>query len=314
MHDTISRSGFDAFALPADPAVADAWLGASYDDEIRAAESAIRELAPLDLLVVDHYSIDARWETVMRDYAGRIAVVDDLFDRAHDCDVLLNQNLGAEQPGRYEGLIPTHARQLLGPSFALLREEFREYTTHARSRTGSVDRVLVFISGFDPQNETEKALRGLASLEQPVPQVDVVLPPDAPKAGSVQRFCNENGFAYRGHVQAMAPLMNAADLAIGAMGSAAWERCALGLPAVVVTLAENQRPSAQACARAGAVAWLGDALEVNETAIANTVETLRTDALRVREMSQRARAIVGAQVGTFGTDRVVDALMGVVNV
>jgi UDP-2,4-diacetamido-2,4,6-trideoxy-beta-L-altropyranose hydrolase len=312
MREAIGRRGFETVSLDCDPAMRDTWLGALYDDEIRAAEEVLRSFAPLDLIVVDHYSIDARWERRMREYTQRIAVVDDLVERAHDCDAFLNQNLGAETAD-YDSLLPAHALRLLGPRFALLREEFREYSRHARRRDGTVRRVLIFIGGFDASDETSKALRALARIDPPFGQVDVVLPPDAPHAAHVRQLCSDYGFAYRGRVDSIAPLMDAADVSIGAMGSATWERCVMGLPAVVVTVAENQRPAADACARAGAVEWLGDAGGIDEDAISRAVEALRANGARVREMSDRARSVTGAQDG-FSTDRVVEAFMGVVNV
>lgn len=313
MHPVILQAGFDVLPLRAQAGASDAWLGASYKHEIDGAAQLLEALGKIDLLIVDHYSLDARWESRMRSFCDTLVAIDDMCDRAHDCDILLNQNLGAEDPHRYGGLLPSHARLLLGPRYALLREEFRPFVTSERARDGRVERILVFLSGFDPGDHTSKVLRAIAALPSP-PRVDVVLPEEAVHVAAVRGLCERSGFRFLGRVESMACSMSEADLAIGAMGTATWERCALGLPALVMTLAENQRGAAHACASFGAVEWIGDADTVDESAIRRHVQELQSDSARVRSMSKCAREVAGAQDGTFSTDRVAGALTETSNV
>lgn len=311
MYGTIAAAGYEVAQLPAVEAPPDPWLGASYEQEIADSARELEIRSPIDLIIVDHYSIEARWEDRMREFSPHIMAIDDMANRRHSCDILLDQNLGAES-GRYDSLAPLHTRRLLGPKFAMLREEFRPYVEQPRKRAGTVERILVFMSGFDPGNETAKVLRALDMLAQRPSRVQVVLPEDAPHAANVREHCERSGFQYLGRVQSMAPLMNDADLAIGGVGSTTWERCAVGLPAVVITVAENQRSGAQAGAQAGAFCWLGDASNVDEDLIAQAIAQLQRDPERVRAISQRARAVIGTEEGTFPMDRVLDCIIEVI--
>jgi len=312
MRGTIESAGFEVDELPAVHEPGDAWLGATYEEELADSARALEPLAPIDLLLVDHYSLDTRWEGRMRAFCRRVMAIDDMANRVHDCDILLDQNLGADDPGRYDALASPHTRRLLGPKFAMLREEFRPYIAHPRERAGSIERILVFISGFDPGDETGKALRALDTLEQRPSVVQVVLPEEAPHAARIREHCERSGYSYLGRVQTMAPLMNDADLGIGGVGSTTWERCALGLPAIVVTVAENQRNGARAAAQAGAIQWLGEAQDVAEGDIAGAIAQLQRDPARLPAMSEKARALIGAEDGTFPMDRVLKCIFEVI--
>lgn len=305
MHEYVASRGFDIVPLDETPGAPDAWLGATAESEFTQARQALGHLSLLDLVIIDHYSLDAQWEQIARAYSRRIMVIDDLANRSHDCDLLLDQNFGSSFE-RYAKLVPGEATLLIGPTYALLRDEFRGLARPARPRTGEIGRVLVFMGGFDASGETVKALDALAQLAQEF-QVDVVLSAQSPHAPDVQRICNDHGYAFLGQVDEISRYMDAADFSIGGMGSAAWERCIAGLPAVTVTLASNQRRSAAACHHAGAVQWLGDASVVDAGAIATALRAFVADAGAVRAMSAAARSVIDASE-EFTTDRVVAAV------
>ena len=113
---------------------------------------------------MDHYALDARWESVLRQTAKKTLVIDDIADRQHDCDVLLDQNFYADMQTRYTGKVPEHCQLLLGPRYALLREEFRQLREQITPRTGPVKRVLVFFGGVDADNYTARAIKALANI------------------------------------------------------------------------------------------------------------------------------------------------------
>lgn len=135
-----------------------AWLTVSQETDatetIAALERAGR--AFLDRLIIDHYAIDEVWEKHLRPYTKEIFVIDDLANRRHDCDVLLDQNFYRHMQHRYDGLVPTTCRLLLGPQYALLREEFYRVRETMRVRDGSLRRILVFYGGSDLTSETER--------------------------------------------------------------------------------------------------------------------------------------------------------------
>jgi UDP-2,4-diacetamido-2,4,6-trideoxy-beta-L-altropyranose hydrolase len=217
-----------------------AWLGVS---QAQDAADCIQALSDenWDWLVVDHYALDTRWESKLRQVAKNILVIDDIADRQHDCDLLLDQNYYADMGTRYVGKIPAHCQLLLGPRYALLRDEFRMLHEQVSPRSGPVRRVLVFFGGVDADNYTGSAIEALSTTNMTGIQVDVVIGAQHPFREQIVAACAQHGFFWHVQTDKMAELMAAADLAIGAGGSACWERCCLGLPALTFCTADNQR-------------------------------------------------------------------------
>lgn len=215
------------------------WLGVS---QAQDAADSIRALSDesWDWLVVDNYALDFRWESELRRTANRILVVDDIADRRHDCDALLDQNFYADMETRYIGKAPAHCQWLLGPRYALLRDEFRRLHEQVNPRSGSVKRILLFFGGVDADNYTGRAIEALSEIDVPDLHVDVVIGAQHPCRAQIETACAQHGFICHVQTDRMAELMAAADLAIGGGGSATWERCCLGLPALAVCTAENQ--------------------------------------------------------------------------
>lgn len=227
-----------------------AWLGTSQSQDANETLLAIADHA-WDWMVVDHYALDARWESAMRKRAKQIMVIDDIADRQHDCDVLLDQNYYSDMQTRYADKVPVHCRLLLGPRYALLREEFLKQREQVRSHTGEVKRILMFFGGVDPGNYTGLAIEALAGLDIKGFVVDVVIGAQHPHRTEIEETCEVRGYVCHVQTSRMAELMAAADLAIGAGGSATWERCCLGLPALSICTAENQRRQVADAAEAG---------------------------------------------------------------
>jgi UDP-2,4-diacetamido-2,4,6-trideoxy-beta-L-altropyranose hydrolase len=195
----------------------------------------------IDVLVVDHYGKDATFERACRAFSRRIAVIDDLADRTHDCDVLVDSN--APSTDRYRKLVPVDCEILVGPKYAPLAPEFKVARPQALARRDGrpVERILVSFGQADPDNVTERALRmlmaaGFAGI------VEVAIGSAAPHLGSLRRYAEQHSNV-RLRVDAinMAELMTAADFAIGAGGTTSWERCCLGLPSALIEIADNQR-------------------------------------------------------------------------
>jgi len=226
------------------------WLGTSQaqDASDSAAVLAGREW---DWLVVDHYALDARWESAMRNTAAKIMAIDDLADRQHDCDALLDQNYYRDMQTRYDGKVSEYCRMLLGPRYALLREEFRELRAQLKPRTGDVRRMLLFFGGVDAGNYTGLAIEALSGLVIKGVEVDVVIGAQHPLRTEIEQACATHGYVCHVQTSRMAELMAAADFAIGAGGSATWERCCLGLPTLSICAAENQRRQLAEAAEAG---------------------------------------------------------------
>jgi UDP-2,4-diacetamido-2,4,6-trideoxy-beta-L-altropyranose hydrolase len=250
-------------ATQADPVHA-AWVGADWEDDARETRLAIRALgARPDWLVVDHYGLDERWEADLRPEVARIFAVDDLADRRHDCDLLLDQNLVEGFATRYLGKLPDRSAAMLGPRYALLQPGYAELHPQVAPRTGAVRRVFIYFGSVDPHGLTQLALRAFLDLSTNGIEVDVVIDDVAADPAGL-RACAAGHANVHLHTRlpSLAPLLARADLAIGAAGATSWERLCLGVPALVITVADNQRPVAAALERRGLIRWLGHHDEV----------------------------------------------------
>ena len=214
----------------------------------------------VDRLIVDSYALDEQWELMLRPYCGEIMVIDDLANRKHDCDILLDQNFYLNKDVRYAGLVPEHCKMLLGPEHALLREEFYEAKKHLRERDGNIKNILVFYGGSDLTNETEKAIKALVQLHDEGYSftADIITGLSNSRRGKIEKICSKYHFLhYYCQVSNMAEFMNKADLMLGAGGSTTWERLYMELPALVTAVAENQIQGCEDCSQAGIIEYLG---------------------------------------------------------
>lgn len=246
------------------------WLGVSQASDAQATIQALSDQT-WDWLIVDHYALDTRWESALRQTTSKIMVIDDIADRFHDCDLLLDQNLYTDMEIRYMGKVPPKCQLLLGPSYALLRREFRQLHELIKPRTGPANRILVFFGGVDTNNYTGIAINALIGLGVKNLHVDIVIGAQHPCFDQIEEACVQNGFFCYIQTDRMAELMAVADLAIGAGGSASWERCCLGLPALIVSLANNQIEIAKALDLCGACVYVGTAETANKLLLKNAI-------------------------------------------
>ena len=239
------------------------WLGTSQDQDANDTISTFQEKR-VDWLIVDHYGLGQVWEQQLRPHVGKIMVIDDMANRLHDCDLLLDQNYFHDVESRYEELVSPCCTKLLGPRYALLRPEFAEERKHLKPRTGKVRSVFVFLGGTDPENETGKILGALSDSELAHLEVVVVLGKTNPNLASIQKQValrpNTNLAVQSDNI---AELMVRADIAFGGGGATTWERLCLGLPSIVVVLSENQKKVSEALHEAGLQICLGNAKELS---------------------------------------------------
>ena len=231
----------------------------------------------VDRLIVDSYALDEQWELMLRPYCGEIMVIDDLANRKHDCDILLDQNFYLNKDVRYAGLVPEHCKMLLGPEHALLREEFYEAKKHLRKRDGNIKNILVFYGGSDLTNETEKAIKALVQLHDEGYSftADIITGLSNSRRGKIEKICSKYHFLhYYCQVSNMAEFMNKADLMLGAGGSTTWERLYMELPTLVTAVAENQIQGCEDCCKAGLINYLGEVANVTISTIIAAIRNI----------------------------------------
>lgn len=282
------------------------WLESTQLQDAADSAEALSDLA-WDWLVVDHYALDVRWEAAARTLARKIMVIDDIADRRHNANVLLDQNLYLDMQERYSGLLNADCVQLLGPQYALLRTEFFRQRKKLRLRDGAVKRILIFFGGTDATNETGKALEAIALLNMPQLELDIVVGAANAHLSELNAHCGNLGnVRIHRQVSNMAELMDAADFGIGAAGTATWERCALGLPALVMAVAENQIEIAKGVDHFKAQLYLGTCADVSAATLASKLAVAIREPLSLQEMSSRALTLVDA----LGAERLVSVLEG----
>jgi len=275
-------------------------------DDLQMTMGLIKAEAPVDWLIVDCYTLDDRWEKPLRDYVGHILVIDDLADRKHDCDLLLDQNLYPGGDTRYDDRLPDHCRQLIGPKYALLRPEFASAREHMRKRDGSINRLLISMGGADPHNLTSQALQAAATLNTPELAVDVVIGAANPYVNEIKEIAHNLPYAAIHHpARNMAALMAGADLCIGTSGSTTWERCCLGLPNLFIAAGDNELEIARSAETAGIGKFLGRHDEVWPEMIADELRALFNRPDLIRSWSATGAALVDGQ----GAERVCRAVI-----
>lgn len=241
------------------------WLGATQVEDAAACTAILAEVNP-DWLIVDHYALDARWELALKPHYRKLMVIDDLADRPHQCDLLLDQTFGRDAED-YRAWVPVSCRLLCGSQYALLRPEFaalRGYSLQRRANP-QLRQLLITMGGVDKDNATSQVLEALRGCPLPAQcQITVVMGATAPWLAEVSSQAQSMPWPIRVMVGVsdMAQLMADSDLAIGAAGATSWERCCLGLPTIMLVLADNQRNVAKGLERAGAVQVLKDPQEI----------------------------------------------------
>lgn len=308
--DRIRAAGFEVAELPpaSDPSGSEAsdysaWLGVSEQLDAEQSLAAI-EGDDVDLLVVDHYGLTATWESRLAQVCGSILVVDDLANRAHAADVLVDQNLRADGADAYDPLVPDGCRVLSGPSYALIRDE---YVRARRPWRGSerASRVFVSLGGVDDLALIDVILRGLAGLADQLETADLVVADPAAVRAAMGGTGAVLPLRLHGPQPHLAGLMAKADLAIGAGGGTTWERLCVGLPSIVASRADNQRRGTGELARFGAVVDLGDAAELTSAAVRDAVQGLVASGQQRRQMRELGQALVDGR----GRARVVESVM-----
>jgi len=279
------------------------WLGCSWQEDVLQTISAL-DGNIVDWLIVDHYAIDYRWEKALREYCSRILVIDDLANRMHDCDVILDQNLCEHFFTRYDSLVPDSTIRLLGPRYVLLRDEFRQ--SDPKEKISCLKRVAIFYGGADLVNETRKVLFSLVEYLNKGLEIDVIIGAANPYKVDIEAWCDHyDGVTLHYNVNNIAEILVGADLLFCAGGSITWERCCLGVPAVVTVVASNQRKVAIEMQKRGTQIYIGNCEDLRDMDYRNIFKELSMNPRRLELMRKKSLGVVDGG----GVDRVLDALL-----
>ena len=302
----IREKGFDVCTFPV-------FVDQERNDNIRSVHGAIetwRQIADADetirlinksasdvnVIVVDHYDFDRIWEDRLSDAVNNIVVIDDLANREHTCDILLDQNLFEDPEGRYRSKVDPNSMLLLGPVYSLLRPQFAEWKKKIRPRDGKIKQVTVMFGGSDPANETARMLRVLAQSSLREKEILVIAGISNPavfdESELKMRF---RSIRVLKNIENMAEVLSATDFLIGAGGTSIWERCCLGIPSIVISVAENQTPSGQYAHKEKLLSFLGESQYLTESDIAESIVRISNDSHLLSMMSKRGYELVDGE-------------------
>jgi len=303
----LAAEGWRTFALPdrypgEDPQQAIESL-LPWQADIDALGIVLADAPAFDWIIVDHYGLDHHWQTAARRWAPRIMAIDDLASRRYAVDLLLNQNLSGTTAA-YNGLIADACQLLMGPRFALLRDEFHCPAIVIKARA---KRLLVNFGGFDAARQTHHAMLALADFAEL--EVDFVAGADNPAWAQMQALASERpNWRLHGFVSDFYRLMTEADLFIGAGGGTSWERAALGLPTICIAVANNQQANGEVMASGGAHIFLGAREQVSVEQLRRAIGFVVDNHGLRQSLAERSRQLVDG----LGVQRVAAALAGAV--
>lgn len=278
------------------------------DWKIDAAETlSILSVTKPQWLVVDHYGLWYDWQMAVGS-GCKIMVIDDLADRKHHCDMLLDQNLGSDHL-RYESLIPVGCKTLFGPDYALLRPEFKEHreASLARRAGHGVDNILINFGGGDPDNHIARVLHVLLAIDMPSNvTISIIFGGLSAINEEHKQLISEfsNTVVSYGMVRNMAEMLSTSDLVIGAAGSSSWERCCLGVPSIIFPVALNQSGIAEQLSKFGAAIALTDQDLSN-----GNLKILVKDILQSQDLAKMSQVAATVCDGN-GVNKIVRVLNG----
>lgn len=262
----------------------------------------------IDWLVVDHYALDGRWQSQLRDYCKRLMVIDDLADRQHICDLLFDQTLGRNSSS-YENFVPKECQFLLGSQYALLRPEFREYRKKIELRgISEIKEILITLGGADPRNVTGDVLKIFAKLNlKNITTLNIVLGHSSPWVDSIKE--QVKNLNYKSNIMIdikdMAATMSKCDLVISASGSTAWERCCLGLPGINIVVEKNQIDIAKSLEISGAAITLNyNSINFGKDLFEAVKKLMNSSTFRKKMIKNAAKIVDGS-----GASRVLERLI-----
>ena len=245
-----------------------------------------------DWLVVDHYQLAVEWEASMRAKFRHIMVIDDLANRQHDCECLLDQNDYFQNAARYEALTPLGCRLFLGPQYVLLRQEFFSAKQTVRERSlETAKKILASFGGTDPAGLAWDFLQWwehTAWIKERHLELQLVIGANSMNRKKIEAYCrNFPEISLQIQTTQIARLLVESDIAVGAGGVSLWERCYLGIPSVTVIVAENQKAITEQAARDGLTLLAGmvrkDIMKLVATCL---LQLLDNNALR-RDMREK---------------------------
>jgi len=312
----IQDAGFAMTLLPAPPAVdappegfGCAWLGVPVETDAADTINALRDWCPdtaVDVVVADHYALATAWEMQVAPYARRLVVFDDLANKTHACDVLIDQSVYMEPTSRHDARVPKTCRVLSGARYAIIGPEYAALRQGLPIREHPVRTVFIFFGSVDETQETARVLRLFSQPEFERYSLRIVVGHINENLEAIKVAAARRGKAtVESGLPSLATLMKTADLAITSCGNTIWEQLCLGLPTVLIAVSRNQINSSENVHRIGAGCYAGFTDVLSNDTLKEAIGGLCSNREHYRSMSKVALDSCDG----LGADRVADAIL-----
>ena len=260
----------------------------------------------IDLLLVDNYSLGFRWEKSLRQLVSKIIVVDDLNNRKHDCDLIIDQGLHINMKNAYTNLVPKKCKILLGPKYAILRPEFGIIRQKLKKSNREINKIMISFGGSDPNGDTMKALNGINKIQKRIFGIDVIIGKSNREYRKIKKMCeNMKKTRYFYNTTRVAAIMSKSDVAIGSGGSTTWERCCLGIPAIVSIASKDQSEATKILDSKKCIINLGESKRVKELDYMEKINGITYN--KLNKMRKNCMKIVDGN----GTSRVIQNILSI---
>jgi len=281
LSEYIKSLGFNVYEMEAD----------TWQNDADCTIQCIGKESSISWVIVDHYDLDKRWESKLKNISLNIMVLDDLANREHNCDLLLDQNYHIDASERYQGLVPESCKLVLGPSYALVRKEFTKLAENTESSQEEVKKILITMGGADALNVTKLAIEAISGIGKDY-EINVVIGSANRHKNMIKAICdNFSNINYHYQTERMAELISQADICVGAGGSTSWERGMLGLATLTIVTAENQLKTTADLDKVGATILLGIAENIDVGTIRVALQDLINNNDKRRRISKKIREI-----------------------
>ncbi len=295
----VSDNDFNLIMLPAAERNSNllgytAWFTVSQEQDSYETIDAIGSISSerqVDYVIVDSYAINEKWEKKLRPFTKKIFVIDDLANRKHECDFLLDQTYGIENSSKYDGLVPLSCVQFLGTPYSLLKPEYRKLRQEIDLLRQEIKNILVFFGGSDDTGETVKFLEALKQKQYEQYHFIIIIGGGNPQKKKIKAYCDEmDNVEFHCQVDNMEYYISISDIAFASAGVNTWERCVLGLPSVITVTADNQLEVAAKMREKNAAVILGGFDSVNSEDYSRSLSKI--DEIDISTMSKNAAGLM----------------------
>ena len=283
----------------------DPWLNGRQSIDALETEKIIKK-CPLDLLIVDHYSIDAEWEKYLKGIVKSIIVIDDLANRKHCCELLIDQNYVHEYQKRYQPFVNSSCKTLLGPKYVIIGDEYLQYKNFDTEKSRVGNQLLIYFGGSDKFNFCDKAIQASLASQIPDLKIHVVVNSGRSSTATIcEKYKKNSRIIIHEDLPTLAHLLKDVVCAIGAGGTTTYERCFMKVWSIVITIADNQIPVAKHMSENGYIEWLGHQSSVD----INSITKCLVDRFEKLKNEPNSMLVGQKLIDGSGTSRIVNEII-----